>query len=78
MSLTVTVKVHLAVLPLVSAAVLVTVVAPTAKVEPLAGELETVTPGALSVAFTVKVTLLLHAPGAALTLRFAGQLICGS
>ena len=78
MSVTVTVKLQVAVLPAASVAVLVTVVVPTAKLLPLAGALATVTPGQLSVALTVKVTLLLHTPGAAFTARFAGQLICGS
>ena len=66
------------VLPCASVAVLVTVVVPTAKLVPLAGLLDTVTPGQLSVALTLNVTLLLDAPGAALTLIFAGQVICGS
>src|SRR5947208_13746109 len=74
---TITVKVHLDVLPCASIAVLVTVVVPTAKLLPLAGLLLTVTPGQLSVAVTLKVTLLLAAPGAALTVRFAGHVICG-
>jgi len=77
MSLTVTVKVHLAVLPLLSVAVLVTVVVPTTKVEPLGGELETVTSGRLSVAVTVNVTLLLQPPETALTVMALGQMICG-
>src|ERR1044071_8871108 len=75
---TTTVKVHLDVLPCASVAVLVTVVVPTAKLLPLAGLLLTVTPAQLSVALTVKVTLLEHAPGAAFTARFAGQVICGT
>ena len=76
--MTVTVKAHVAVLPCASVAVLVTVVTPTGKLVPLAGLLDTVTPGQLSVALTLNVTLLLDAPGAALTLIFAGQVICGS
>jgi hypothetical protein len=72
------VKAHVEVLPCASVAVLVTVVVPTAKLVPLAGLLDTVTPGQLSVALTLNVTLLLDAPGAALTLIFAGQVICGS
>ena len=76
--MTVTVNVHVEVLPCASVAVLVTVVVPTAKLVPLAGLLDTVTPGQLSVALTLNVTLLLDAPGAALTLIFAGQVICGS
>ena len=77
MSLTVTVKVQVDVLPCASVAVLVTVVVPTWKLLPLAGLLPTVTPGQLSVEVTLNVTLLLAAPGAALTVRFAGQVICG-
>ena len=55
-SLTVTVKVQLAVWPLASVAVLVTVVVPVANVEPLAGTLTTLTPGQLSPGVTVKLT----------------------
>ena len=44
----------------------------------VAGLLATVTPGQLSVALTLNVTLLLHPPGAALTVIFAGQVICGT
>ena len=76
--MTVTVNVHVEVLPCASVAVLVTVVVPTGKVLPLAGVLVIVTPGQLSVALTANVTLLLQAPGAALTVIFAGQVICGS
>ena len=75
--MTVTVKLQVEVLPAASVAVLVTVVVPTAKLPLLAGELVTVTPGQLSVALTLNVTLLLDAPGAALTLILAGQVICG-
>jgi len=57
---------------------LVTVVTPTGKLVPLAGLLDTVTPGQLSVALTLNVTLRLDAPGAALTVIFAGQVICGT
>ena len=76
--MTVTVKEQVEVLPCASVAVLVTVVVPTAKLVPLAGLLATVTPGQLSVALTLNVTLLLDAPGAALTLIFAGQVIWGT
>ena len=48
MSNTVTVNEHVAVLPLASVAVQVTVVVPTGKVDPDAGEQTTVTPGQLS------------------------------
>src|ERR1051325_2617123 len=75
--MTVTVKVQLALLPLASVAVFVTVVTPTGNVLPLGGLLTRfVTPQA-SVAFTVKATLLAHKPAAALTTRFDGQVICG-
>ena len=73
--MTVTVKAHVEVLPCASVAMLVTVVTPTGKLVPLAGLLDTVTPGQLSVALTLNVTLLLHPPGAALTVIFAGQVI---
>src|SRR5439155_1559336 len=76
-SFTVTVKVHVEVLPCASVAVLVTVVAPTAKAKPLAGPLVTVATVQLSVALTAKVTLLAHVPGAVFTVRFAGQVIAG-
>src|SRR5439155_26599190 len=75
---TVTVKAQLEVLPCASVAVLVTVVVPTAKLLPLAGLFDTVTPGQLSVAVTLNVTLLLPAPGAASTTMFAGQVIAGA
>ena len=52
-SLTVTVKEQLAVLPDASVAVHVTVVVPFAKVEPEAGEQLVVTPGQLSLAVVV-------------------------
>jgi len=78
LSVTVTVNVHVEVLPCASVAVLVTVVVPTTKLVPLAGLLDTVTPGQLSVALTANVTLLLQAPGTALTVIFAGQVICGT
>ena len=77
MSCTVTVKVHVDVLPCASVAVLVTVVVPAAKLLPLGGLLLIVTPGQLSVALTVNVTLLLQAPGAVLTVMSLGQVICG-
>ena len=75
--MTLTVEAQLEVLPCASVAVLVTVVVPAAKLLPVVGLLLTVTPGQLSVALTVNVTLLLQAPAAALTVRFAGQVICG-
>ena len=76
--MTVTVKMHVDMLPCASVAVLVTVVVPTGKLLPLAGLLLTVTPGQLSVALTVKMTLLLQAPGEASTVRFAGQVMTGA
>ena len=72
--MTVTVNVHVAVLPCASVAVLVTVVTPTGKLVPLAGLLDTVTPGQLSVAVTMKVTFLLDAPGAASTTMVSAAL----
>jgi hypothetical protein len=74
---TVTVKVHELELPLLSRAVLVTVVTPTGKPKPLAGPLVTLVTAQLSLAVTAKVTLLVHMPGAVFTVRFAGQVIDG-
>src|SRR2546426_4565976 len=77
-SLTVTVKLHQAVLPLASVAVQVTVVLPLAKVEPLAGLQLTVWPGQLSApAGVVKVTTALHIPGSVDWVMLAGQTIVG-
>ena len=76
-SLTVTVKVHVLALPLLSRAVLVTVVMPSGKAKPLAGTLVKFVIVQLSLADTVKVTLLVQAPGAALTNRLVEQVICG-
>ena len=64
-------------LPLLSRAVFVTVVTPTGKGNPLAGTLVTLVTAQLSLAVTVNVTLLAQTLGAALTVRFAGQLIAG-
>ena len=77
MSITVTVKLHVLPLPLLSRAVLVTVVVPSGKAKPLAGLLVTLVTVQLSLAVTVKVTLLVHSLGAAFTLRLTGQVICG-
>ena len=74
---TVTVKTQVLALPLLSRAVLVTVVSPSGKANPLAGTLVTLVTAQLSLALTVKVTLLVHTPGAAFTVRSSGQLICG-
>src|SRR5207249_5497936 len=76
-SLTVTVKLHVRALPLLSRAVLVTVVTPTGKAKPLGGLLVRLVTAQLSLALTVNVTLLTHPPGAAFTVRFAGQVIAG-
>src|SRR2546425_1032383 len=70
---TVTVKLQLLLLPLVSRAVLVTVVFPTGNANPLAGTLVTLVTAQLSPATTVNVTLLAQTPGAELTLMLAGQ-----
>src|SRR5947208_4245516 len=77
-SRTVTVKVQLLVLPLLSVAVLVTgLVAPGNDLQ-LAGQLiRLATAQQLSVAVTVKFTLLAHEPAAALTVMFAGQVMAG-
>src|SRR6059036_713686 len=73
-SRTVTVNVQVLVLPLLSLAVLVTVVTPTGKAEPLAGTLtRLVTLPQVSLAVTLKVTLLVHWPAAAFTVMLAGQ-----
>ena len=78
MSVIVTVKVQVLVLPLASVAVLVTVVRPRAKVLPLGGVLTRFVTLQLSVALTLKVTLLrLHRPASALSTRLAGQVITG-
>jgi hypothetical protein len=76
-SRTVTVKVHALLLPLLSRAVLVTVVTPTGKAKPLAGLLVRLGTSQLSLAVAAKVTLLVHIPGAVFTVRFAGQVIDG-
>src|SRR5262245_48049247 len=58
---------------------LVTVVVPTGKAKPLAGLLVTFTvPPQLSVAVTVKVTLLVHAPWEAFTVILDGQVMVGA
>ena len=78
MSVIVTVKVQLLVLPLASVAVLVTVVTPTGNVLPLGGVLTRLVTLQLSVAVTAKVTLLrLHWPGSAARTRSVGQVIAG-
>ena len=77
MSITVTVKLHVLPLPLLSRAVLVTVVVPSGKAKPLAGLLVTLVTVQLSLAVTVKVTLLAHTPANELTVIFPGQLMVG-
>src|SRR5262245_1467593 len=70
---TVTVKVHWLVLPLLSLAVLVTVVVPIGNANPLTGMLVRFVTVQLSVTLTLKVTLLVHRPGGVFTVRFAGH-----
>ena len=78
-SLTVTVKVQVLLLPLASVAVLVTVVTPIGKVEPEVRLLTRLVTEQLSVALTLKVTLLrLHKPASAVRTRLAGQVIKGA
>ena len=77
-SVTVTVKMQVLALPLASTAVFVTVVTPTGKVLPFVRLLVTFVTLQLSVAVTVKVTLLrLHWPGSAVNTRFVGQAMAG-
>jgi hypothetical protein len=75
--MTVTPNVHSLVLPLLSVAVLVTTVVPTGKAKPLAGTLTTFSTAQLSVAVTLKVTLLVHWPSAAFTVILAGHVSPG-
>jgi len=77
LSITVTVKLHVLPLPLLSRAVLVTVVVPRGKAKPLAGVLVTLVTVQLSLAVTVKVTLLVHSLSGAFTVIFPGQLMAG-
>src|SRR5258708_16622500 len=74
-SFTVTVKLHVALLPCASVAVLVTVVVPTGKLLPLAGTLTTLTPGQLYLALPTNLTLLEHVPEKTSTNRLVEQLI---
>ena len=77
---TVTVKLHVAVLPEASVAVQVTVVVPTGNIEPEAGLQTTVTPGQLSDAIVVKLTVCEVVGGqvaVAVTVMLAGQVIVG-
>src|SRR5207249_9140554 len=73
-----TVKKQMLVLPLASVAVLVTVVTPSGKVLPLGGALTRLVTAQLSVAVTVKVTLLrLQRPASAGSTRLLGQVSTG-
>src|SRR5439155_1038892 len=78
LSLTVTVKLHVALFPWPSLALQVTVVGPRAKLLPLAGVQVTVAAPQLSVAVAVKVTLLAQVPPEVLTLMLAGQVTTGA
>ncbi len=77
MSVTVTVKEQVAVLPEASVAVQVTVVVPTGKQSPDGGVQLTVTPGQLSVAVAVKVSTAQHKPGSLVSVMLAGQVTVG-
>jgi hypothetical protein len=76
-SRTVTVKVQVLLLPLLSRATFVTVVVPTGKAAPLAGVLVMLVTAQLSVAVKTNVTLLAHEPRAALTVMLVEQVIEG-
>jgi len=77
LSLTVTLKPQLAVLPLVSVAVQVTGVVPLAKVAPLAGLHTKVVPGQLSLTIGAKPTTRPQRPGAVLVTMLAGHTMEG-
>lgn len=78
LSLTVTVKLQVAVLLEASVAVQVTVVTPLWKVEPDAGEQDAVAPGQLSVGVGVAyVATAEQSPAAVLSVMFAGQVMLG-
>ena len=77
-SLTVTVKLQVAVLPDASVAVAVTVVVPFGKFVPEGGLVTTLTPGQLSDAVTLKVTTLEHCPVAVVVTILAGQATVGA
>jgi hypothetical protein len=76
-STTVTVNEHVAVLPLESVAVELTVVMPFGKAEPDGGLLTTMTPGQLSEAVTVKFATAEHELAAVETVTLPGQVIAG-
>jgi hypothetical protein len=71
------VKVHWLKLPLLSRAVLVTVVVPNGKANPLGGALSRLVTAQLSVAVTLKVTLLVHCPEEVFTTTLGGHVITG-
>ena len=64
-------------LPAESQAALVTAVTPMVKANPLGGTLVRLVTKQLSMAVMMKVTLLEQTPGAAWTIRLAGQVING-
>jgi hypothetical protein len=77
-SFTVTLKLQPEVLPAASVAVQATVVVPTGKNEPDAGEQLVVTPGQLSAAVGAKVTTAPHWSGSLHCVMGAGQVIVGA
>ena len=78
-SRTVTVNVQIELFPQASVAVDVTVVVPSGKAVPEAGELTIVTaPAQLSIAVTVKFTTAVQEPTGVVTVIFAGQVITGA
>ena len=76
-SLTVTLKPQLPVLPEASVAVQVTLFVPTAKVEPLVGVQLVVAPGQLSLAEALKLTTAEHCPGSVPVTMLVGQFAVG-
>ena len=76
-STTVTLKLHVAVLPDPSVAVAITVVVPFGNGVPDAGLETTVTPGQLSIAVTVKFTTAEHCPVVAGTVILVGHITVG-
>ena len=77
MSVTVTVKVQVLVLPAASVALACTVVVPTGKLEPDAWSSSTGAAEQLSFAVTTKLTLAAQVPGTASALMSPGQVITG-
>ena len=76
-SITVTVKLQVAVLPDVSVARQLTVVVPLGKIEPGDGLQTEETPEQLSVAVTEKLTVASHREPAVFTTMFEGQMMVG-